>query len=143
MIAVPVPLARARPAERECAHTQCGPTSPPPPLRDSIGGPRSLSGSGIVNHRGQLRRPDLPSSLPSEGPPGVRGAVVGRGPATGEWGGVIGGRGRGRGGGGSPNPPSPLPGAAQCFLEHLLPADGGEGSFFLGGGVAPQEPPAL
>ena len=55
-----------------------------PPLRDSIGGAHSLSGSGMLDLRDQLRSPDVPSSFPSEVSLGAGGAVAGRGPATGE-----------------------------------------------------------
>ena len=77
----------------------------------------SLSGSGMLNHKGQLRRPDLPSSFPLEGSLGAGGSVEGRAPASGEPGG--GGAHGGRGGGGSA-PPPPSKGLLDVFQSISL-----------------------
>ena len=92
----------------------CGPTARPP-FCDSIGG-HSLSGSDMLNHRGQLRRPDLPSSFLPEGSLGAGEAVARRGPVTGKQGG--GGGIGGRAGWGE-SPPPPLPRGCSMFFRSI------------------------
>ena len=61
---------RARPTSRECARHPGEPSDPPP--RVSMGGAHSLNGSGMLDGRGELRRPLPlpPPSLPSGRAPG-------------------------------------------------------------------------
>ena len=60
---------RARPASRECARHPGEPSDPPP--RVSMGGAHSLSGSGMLDGWGELRRP-LPLPPPPHSPRGGR-----------------------------------------------------------------------
>ena len=124
---------RARPMSGECARRPGEPSDPPP--RVSMGGAHSLSGSGMLDGRGELRRP-LPLPPPPRSPRGER---QGRGGQQG-----VGRRCRRsrhiaqtaaiRGGGRPvplpplyPPPPLLLPGAGGHFWEHFPPADGGPG----------------
>ena len=62
---------RAHPALRECARHPGEPSDPPP--RVSMGGAHSLSGSGMLDARGELRRPlPLPPPPPPHSPRGER-----------------------------------------------------------------------
>ena len=51
----------------------------PSPPQGSLRGGHNLSGSGMLDHRGQLRRPDLPSSFPRKGSLEAGGGGGGRG----------------------------------------------------------------
>ena len=111
---------RARP-EHGCARRPEGLSAPPPPTVSRGGGGHSLSGSGMLNERGGLKRPFPPSPLLPGGTAGQGGAheVQASRADTHAWGG---------GGGYNRVPiPPPLPRAGGYFRGHLPPADGGAG----------------
>ena len=147
----------ARPTSRERARHPGEPSDPPP--RVSRGGARSLSGSGMLDGRGELRRP-----LPLPPPPSPRGGCQGKGGSQGVGCGCRRRRQEARaaptrgGGGVSPSPPSTSPPSSSQGLADVfgnisrqltvaragVPAPGvgtgrpprGSGLFFGGGGGA-------
>ena len=104
---------RAHPASRECARHPGEPSDPPP--RVSMGGAHSLSGSGMLDGRGELRRPlpPPPPSLPPGRAPGQGGAAGGRPQVPQAPAGSPGGRNMGGGGALSPPPSTSPPPSSQ------------------------------